>query len=184
MVKYVYRLAIETQNNRNARLLIPNKYDKLTRCQFDAGPPLTTPTQHWASVPCLMGYKKFTECPHVLPIRNNSSMRDDVEEVPMSISSYIHHAAVCHQHSGPHQQTQNIFIAFVQRRPNVFDVGPTLYKCYTKMCVCWNKAGEDQTMKRREGVLVTNGINIQWKMQFRAMSGQINFEGGGGVSTT
>ena len=29
------------------------------------------------------------------------------------------------------QQTQNICITFVQRRPNVFDVGPTLYKCYT-----------------------------------------------------
>ena len=29
------------------------------------------------------------------------------------------------------QQTQNICITFVQRRPNVFDFGPTLYKCYT-----------------------------------------------------
>ena len=29
------------------------------------------------------------------------------------------------------QQTQHICIAFVQRRTNVFDVGPTLYKCYT-----------------------------------------------------
>ena len=26
--------------------------------------------------------------------------------------------------------TQNICITFVQRRPNVFDAGPTLYKCY------------------------------------------------------
>ena len=31
------------------------------------------------------------------------------------------------------QQTQNIFIAFVQCRPNVFDIGPTLYKCYTNV---------------------------------------------------
>ena len=29
------------------------------------------------------------------------------------------------------QQTQNICVAFIQRPPNVFDVGPTLYKCYT-----------------------------------------------------
>ena len=29
------------------------------------------------------------------------------------------------------QQMKNICITFVQRRPNVFDVGPTLYKCYT-----------------------------------------------------
>ena len=30
----------------------------------------------------------------------------------------------------PAQQTQNICIIFVKRRSNVFDVGPTLYKCY------------------------------------------------------
>ena len=33
------------------------------------------------------------------------------------------------------QQTQNICITFVQRRPNVFGVGPTIYKCYTNV-VC------------------------------------------------
>ena len=31
------------------------------------------------------------------------------------------------------QQAQNICITFVQRRPNLFDVGPTLYKCYTSV---------------------------------------------------
>ena len=31
------------------------------------------------------------------------------------------------------QQTQNICIRFAQRRPNVFDIGPTLYKCYTNI---------------------------------------------------
>ena len=31
------------------------------------------------------------------------------------------------------QQTQNICITFVQRRPNVFDVGSTLYKCHTNI---------------------------------------------------
>ena len=30
-------------------------------------------------------------------------------------------------------QTQSICITFVQRRPNVFDVGPTLYKYYTNV---------------------------------------------------
>ena len=35
--------------------------------------------------------------------------------------------------SSPTQQAQNICITFVQRRPNVFDVGPTLYKCYTNV---------------------------------------------------
>ena len=31
------------------------------------------------------------------------------------------------------QYTQNICITFIQRRPNVFDAGPTLYKCYTNI---------------------------------------------------
>ena len=31
------------------------------------------------------------------------------------------------------QQTQNICITFVQRRPNVFAFGPTLYKWYTNV---------------------------------------------------
>ena len=31
------------------------------------------------------------------------------------------------------QQKQNIFITFVQCRPNVADVGPTLYKCHTNV---------------------------------------------------
>ena len=31
------------------------------------------------------------------------------------------------------QQTQNICITFIQRRPNVFDVGPTLYQCFTNV---------------------------------------------------
>ena len=36
------------------------------------------------------------------------------------------------------QQTQNICISSVQRRPNVFDVGPTLYRWYTNiLCLLW-----------------------------------------------
>ena len=35
------------------------------------------------------------------------------------------------------KQTQNICITFIQRRPNVFDAGPTLYKCYTNFSVGW-----------------------------------------------
>ena len=31
------------------------------------------------------------------------------------------------------QQAQNICITFSKRRPNVFDVGPTLYKCFTNV---------------------------------------------------
>ena len=37
------------------------------------------------------------------------------------------------------QQAQNICIICVRCRPNVFDVGPTLYKDYTTvLCVCWD----------------------------------------------
>ena len=31
------------------------------------------------------------------------------------------------------EQTQNICITLVQSRHNVFDVGPTLYKCYANV---------------------------------------------------
>ena len=31
------------------------------------------------------------------------------------------------------QQTQNMCITLIQRRPSVFDVGSTLYKCYTNV---------------------------------------------------
>ena len=31
------------------------------------------------------------------------------------------------------EQTQNICMTCVQRRPNVFDVGPTLYTCHTNV---------------------------------------------------
>ena len=34
-------------------------------------------------------------------------------------------------------KTKNICKTFVQRQPNVFDAGPTLYKCYTNvLCLC------------------------------------------------
>ena len=38
-------------------------------------------------------------------------------------------------HNTDSQQTPNNCIAFIQRRPNVFAFGPTLYKCYTNI-VC------------------------------------------------
>ena len=37
------------------------------------------------------------------------------------------------------QQTQNICITFIQRRPNVFAVGPTLYKVIQMFCVHWDE---------------------------------------------
>ena len=40
---------------------------------------------------------------------------------------------VCLNTNASPQLKQNICITFIQRRPNVFDVGPTLYKCYTNV---------------------------------------------------
>ena len=35
------------------------------------------------------------------------------------------------------QQTQDICITFIQRRPNIFDFGPTLHKVIQMFCVYW-----------------------------------------------
>ena len=43
-------------------------------------------------------------------------------------------------YSSTAQQTQNICIKFVQHRPNIFDVGPTLYKCYANVLFCTESA--------------------------------------------
>ena len=51
------------------------------------------------------------------------------------------------------QQTQNIFITFVQRQPNVFDVGPTLYKCY-KNVLCLLGVASIKTMEMTEEIFV------------------------------
>ena len=41
------------------------------------------------------------------------------------------------------KKTQKICITFAQCRPNVFDVGPTLYKCYTNLLCLLGLVSED-----------------------------------------
>ena len=41
----------------------------------------------------------------------------------------------CLRESPPAQQTQDICMAFIQRRPNVFDAGPTVHKVIQMFCV-------------------------------------------------
>ena len=41
------------------------------------------------------------------------------------------------ERSPPAQHIQDICITFIQRRPNVFDVGPTLHKVIQMFCVYW-----------------------------------------------
>ena len=45
-----------------------------------------------------------------------------------------HHNYICGVYI---QYTQNICINFIQHWPNVFDVGPTLYNCYTNAGYTW-----------------------------------------------
>ena len=48
------------------------------------------------------------------------------------------------------QQTQNICITFVQRRCNVFDVGPALYKCYTNVLylLSWTQFSKHEALNQ------------------------------------
>ena len=43
----------------------------------------------------------------------------------------------CLRESPPAKQTLDICITFIQRRPNVLDVGPTLHKVIQMFCVYW-----------------------------------------------
>ena len=69
------------------------------------------------------------------------------------------------------QQTQNIWVTLVQRRPNVFDAGPTLYKHYTKVLYLlgWSNAG------------LTFHSNRAASVRLISLAGEIG-GGGGGVS--
>ena len=43
----------------------------------------------------------------------------------------------CLRESPSAQQKQDICMTFMQRRPNVFDVGPALHKVVQMFCVYW-----------------------------------------------
>ena len=61
--------------------------------------------------------------------------------------------------------SQNICIIFIQRRLNVFDVGPTLYKCYTNiLCL----------LGCRAHVLLTQAGKVQTKAQVTVSTGMLN----------
>ena len=61
------------------------------------------------------------------------------QRLGLTLAFNIHHTFWCF-FSRPTQQRQTFCITLVQRRPNVFDIGPTLYKCDTHVCVCWKMA--------------------------------------------
>ena len=58
------------------------------------------------------------------------------------------------------QQTQNICITFVQRRPHVFDVGPALYKCYTNVLCLLGEPPAPHTVMLISAISPAEGIRI------------------------
>ena len=64
------------------------------------------------------------------------------------------------------QQTQNICITYVQRRPNICDVGPTLCKCYTDvLCLLGRLIGMNSNveMLQRTASLSIGLTVVQWR---------------------
>ena len=52
-----------------------------------------------------------------------------------SIEPALNKCTMFERKSSAAQQTQGICITFIQRRPKVFDVGPTLHKVIQMFCV-------------------------------------------------
>ena len=61
---------------------------------------------------------------------------------------------------GPTEQTQNICITFVPRGPGGFDVGPTLYKCYTNGLCLLRRWADIVQMLYKWFVFAGYGVNI------------------------
>ena len=64
------------------------------------------------------------------------------------------------------QRTQNICMSFVQRRPNVFDINPTLYKCYTNVSgwaflSCYGPHASSRPNSQIQSGMVSNNGNVQ-----------------------
>ena len=75
-----------------------------------------------------------------------------------------------------HQQAQNIYITFIQRRPNVFAVGQTLYKWHTNvLCLLsvnqelWNIFNYNYF----SAVLVTHFLLVQFLLINHACNGHV-----------
>ena len=68
---------------------------------------------------------------------------------------------------------QNICITFIQRRPNVFDVGPTLFKCYTNVLCSPASAIEEDISLPASG-------QIRKKVAFRLCGLQLVIRGATG----
>ena len=57
--------------------------------------------------------------------------------MPGTVKNKLNKCTMFERKSSCAAQTQDICITFIQRRPNVFDVGPTLHKVIHMFCVYW-----------------------------------------------
>ena len=74
---------------------------------------------------------------------------------------------VCQHTTVSSEEKQNICITFVQRQPNVFDVGPTLYKCYTNVlcllgCRCCIHSKQD-AIPSNVMIFYRSSMDTYWK---------------------
>ena len=76
------------------------------------------------------------QCSCVWRTVSSQSSHYPQEVLLAQFSLYVHKGGL-KPDSFPAQQTQDICITFIQRRPNVFDVGPTLHKVIQMFCVYW-----------------------------------------------
>ena len=74
---------------------------------------------------------------------------------------------------------KNICITFIQRRPNVFDVGLTLYKCYTNVFYLLGNLRKAQRPYSYSGV-VRGGSMFRMARQAQYISTYVERGGGGG----
>ena len=79
------------------------------RCRFDAGPASQKVGRHWPALARCLAF----------------------DGLPLFLSYYITTVAQLLANPGRHRA-----LVFVRRRPNVFDAGPKLYRCWLVLCVC------------------------------------------------
>ena len=72
-------------------------------------------------------------------------------------------------------QTQNICITFTQRWPNVFDVGPTLYKCYTNVIKNYRPISILPSISKIFEKKISNQINDYFNLNNLFHSGHYGF---------
>ena len=101
-----------------------NKYKTFTQCRFNVGPGL----RRQPNIKPALGERLVSLQLKILCMKEINKIQQCKHDKNAIICKACN---VCNNTFS--QKTQNICITFVQRRPNVFDGGPTLYKCHTNV---------------------------------------------------